>query len=155
MADSIRQQYDYEIRLRETHLDFSIYFDPNRVQYSADGILSQLLENAPVNPDKLVGIAGLDLYIPVLTFIFGQAYLNGQAAIVSGYRLKNEFYGLAPDEELFWHRLTKSVIHELGHTFGLKHCINFRCVMNSTTYVEEIDQKSENLCQTCSGLLMK
>lgn len=77
------------------------------------------------------------------------AQLNGAGAILSTYRLKNERYGLPPDRILFAERLIKEGLHELGHTFGLVHCFNPHCVMNPSTYVEQIDAKSKELCRQC------
>jgi archaemetzincin len=95
----------------------------------------------------------MDLYIPVLTFVFGEAQLDGMAAIVSTHRLQNQFYGLPHDDDLMLRRLEKEVIHELGHTFGLFHCRQFECVMRSSTYVEEIDLKRADLCDACRSSL--
>jgi archaemetzincin len=95
------------------------------------------------------------LYIPVLTFVFGEARLNGQCAVVSSYRLDNKFYGLPDDPALLQERLLKEAIHELGHTYGLFHCQNPECVMKSSTYVEEIDFKSSRFCDKCWDKLVK
>lgn len=91
----------------------------------------------------------LDLFIPIFNFLFGEAQLNGIGAIVSAHRLHNPFYGIPENEEMFEKRLLKESIHELGHTFSLIHCFTLRCVMNTSTYVEEIDQKSSNFCRSC------
>ncbi len=150
LQDAIRHQFNYTTRIKEQHFDLSQYFNPERVQYSANDILSQLLNQVPDNQDKIICLTGVDIYIPVLTFIFGQAYLGGQAGVVSDYRLKNEFYGMPGNDELYNQRFMKCVIHELGHMFGLRHCSGLECVMRSATYVEDIDQKSIHLCRKCS-----
>ena len=95
------------------------------------------------------GLFNVDLFIPILTYIFGQAYLNGRAGIVSIFRLGNERYGIKPDEAILLERFKKEIIHELGHTFGLIHCFDPICVMRSGTYVEDIDLKSRHLCIRC------
>ena len=100
---------------------------------------------------KTLGVFDVDLFIPILTYIFGQAYLNGRAGIASVYRLRNERYGMKKDEKLLVDRFRKEVIHELGHAFGLIHCHDQTCVMRSSTYVEDIDQKSNHLCNKCSA----
>ncbi|MFH1852224.1 MAG: archaemetzincin [Candidatus Neomarinimicrobiota bacterium] len=153
LQDIIQQQFKYHTRIKEQHFDLSRYFNPDRVQYSANDILAHLLELSVENNDKIIGLTGVDIYIPVLTFIFGQAYLGGRAGVISDYRLKNEFYGMPNDQELFEQRLTKCIIHELGHMFGILHCNRLDCVMRSATYVEEIDQKSIYLCQRCAQQL--
>jgi archaemetzincin len=95
----------------------------------------------------------VDLFIPILTYIFGQAFLNGRTGIASFYRLANERYGMKSDDNFIPDRFMKEVIHELGHTFGLIHCHVPTCVMRSSTYVEDIDQKSANLCTKCRNEL--
>lgn len=153
LKKAVAKQFKMELQLKEVHIDLSSFFNPDRVQYSANEILTALLDSANGSDDKLISITGVDIFIPVLTFIFGQAYLGGQAGIVSVYRLKNEFYGMRGNDELFRDRMVKTLIHEIGHMFGLKHCVEIDCVMRSVTYVEEIDQKSENLCPKCHKLI--
>ncbi|MCK5699743.1 MAG: matrixin family metalloprotease, partial [Cyclobacteriaceae bacterium] len=78
-----------------------------------------------------------------------QAAFKGSTGIASLYRLRNEQYGMKKDEVLLLNRFSKVVIHEIGHTIGLIHCHNPNCVMRSSTYVEDIDQKSHNICSHC------
>jgi archaemetzincin len=99
-------------------------------------------------------VVEVDLFIPVLTFVFGEAQLNGPAAIVSTHRLSNQFYGLGRNPKLMLERLQKELVHELGHTFGLYHCHQFECVMRSSTYVEEIDMKLSRPCDACAEALL-
>ena len=134
-------------------LNLPTAYDASRKQNNSTALLAQILDQT-VNPaHKKIAIVDVDLFIPVLTFVFGEAQLGGSAAIVSTHRLSNQFYGLARDPALLMHRLEKEIIHELGHTFGLVHCHQFECVMRSSTYVEEIDMKRPYPCQDCSQLL--
>ena len=137
-----------------SRIDLNPFFNPVRSQYDANEIIATLSQ-AATGSTKIIGITDLDLYIPVLSYIFGQAYLGGSTALVSGYRLYNSRYGLAEDMDLFRQRLTKCMIHELGHAFGLIHCHTPDCVMPSTTYVEEMDQKTTNMCSSCLKQLRK
>jgi len=127
--------------------------DPIRNQYNSTWILSRILEIAPDEDCKILGVAAVDLYVPVLTYVFGEAQLTGKAAVVSTYRLRDELYGLPKNPEKLKERLEKEAIHELGHTFGIIHCREPECIMYSTTYAEEIDFKSRNFCRVCSALL--
>lgn len=127
--------------------------DPIRNQYNSTWILSQLLKIVPEEPCKILGVTSVDLYVPVLTYVFGEAQLDGKAAVVSTYRLRDELYGLPKNPERLKERLEKEAVHELGHTFGIIHCREPECVMYSTTYAEEIDFKSKNLCKVCSSVL--
>ena len=98
---------------------------------------------------RLLAVTSLDLYVPVLTFVFGEAQLSGACAVVSMHRLREEFYGFQPREELMRERLVKEAVHELGHTFGLRHCDDWRCVMTSSHGVERLDIKNAGFCVLC------
>ena len=95
----------------------------------------------------------VDIFTPILTFLFGEAQLGGNGAIVSTHRLHNEFYGLPGDDDLLYARTLKEVLHELGHTMGLIHCQYYECVMHFSTYVEDIDLKKSQFCPVCKNKL--
>lgn len=124
-------------------------YDASRQQYRSDLLLSKLAAET-VPGERILGVTDDDLFIPVLTFVFGEALLGRSAAIVSSHRLRNELYGLNADEDLLMMRLVKEAMHELGHTFGLLHCHNPTCVMQASTYAELIDLKSEYYCESCA-----
>lgn len=137
----------------EKKIDLNAIYNPSRKQYNSSQLLIQLLNNHPKDAFRILGVTDVDLFIPILTFVFGEAQLNGTAGVVSVRRLNNKFYGLPENEELLKRRLIKEAIHELGHTYGLVHCLTPGCVMNSSTYVEDIDQKSEFFCTLCSSYI--
>ncbi len=130
-------------------IDLPRAYDRARNQYNSSEILLQLIGNPPASPGKILGVAEVDLFIPILTFVFGEAQLDGISSVVSSHRLENKFYGLPDNRALLVDRLIKESIHELGHTFGLLHCTTPACVLNSSTYVEDIDQKSDEFCSRC------
>ena len=130
-------------------------FDPLRGQYSSTEILARLLELGPRPDQKILGITDVDLFIPIFTFVFGEAQLGGRAALVSVRRLRQEFYGLAPEKALLYARAEKEVLHELGHTLGLVHCRSFECVMRFSNSIEEVDLKSSAFCESCAALARK
>ena len=127
--------------------------DALRNQVNSTRILSQLLRRVPGKAHKILGTTELDLYIRVLTYVFGEAQLEGKAAVISTYRLRDELYGLPKNQQKLKDRLQKEAIHELGHAFGLIHCREPRCVMYSYSYAEEIDYKSIDFCKICGPLL--
>ncbi len=141
--------------LERGELDLAGAYDASRRQSNSTALLAQILRNSRDATTKRIAVVDVDLFIPVLTFVFGEAQLNGTAAIVSTHRLSNQAYGLAEDRALLLERLEKEVVHELGHTFGLYHCHQFECVMRSSTYVEEIDMKRLYPCQACAAALGK
>jgi archaemetzincin len=136
-------------KIEEMRIDLAAAFDPNRVQHNSSLVLQQLIGQPPPDADKVLGVLDVDLFIPILTFVFGEAQLQGIGAVVSTHRLHNRFYGLPENRELMTDRLLKEAVHELGHTFGLIHCLQPRCVMNASTYVENIDQKPVEFCSLC------
>ena len=75
--------------------------------------------------------------------------MGGPCAVVSAHRLRQEFYGLPADGTLLRQRLLKEAVHELGHAFGLRHCIDYRCAMASAHAVEWIDLRESSLCESC------
>ncbi len=131
-------------------MDIESCYDENRGQYDSTRILLALKEiPQPPHSSKVLAIVRHDLFIPVLTFVFGEAELAGTMAVVSYYRLENERYGLPPDPQLLAERLVKESLHEIGHLYGLVHCFEPGCVMRASTTVEEIDVKSAHFCNAC------
>lgn len=124
-------------------------FDQTRNQYHVSRLLTDLIRDPPPDALRVVGIAEVDLFLPIFTFLFGEAQLNGVGSILSTHRLHNSFYGLPHNPDLYAERLRKETVHELGHTFGLIHCIDPACVMRSSTYVEDVDQKTGDFCDHC------
>jgi archaemetzincin len=104
---------------------------------------------------RLVGITELDLYIPILTFVFGEAQLSGAGALVSYHRLRQEFYGLPPDADVLANRLLIETVHELGHTLSLTHCHDYRCAMAPAHAVEWIDIKDSGFCEDCLSRVLQ
>lgn len=153
IAEAAGTEFNRRVIAEECYLDLAPFYNPRRRQYDGNKLLHYLPECTGREYDKLVGLFKVDLFIPILTFIFGQAILNQQTAIASVHRLRNELYGLKQDEELLLARTIKEVVHELGHTFGLIHCNTSPCVMRSSTYVEDIDQKGSSLCVKCRTVI--
>jgi archaemetzincin len=148
LAAELARVFHQSCRVRTEPLDISFALDPSRRQYHSTAILVRL-QALGANRSRLLGVAAADLYVPVLTFVFGEAQMPGRCAVISAHRLHEEFYGLPPNGRLLRERLTKAALHELGHTFGLPHCSNWNCVMASTHAVERLDLKSAAFCRDC------
>ncbi len=130
-------------------LDPSGAYNPARHQYNSIEILV-LISGLQTRPGvKVLGLTPFDLFIPILTFVFGQAQLNNRNAVMSFHRLRQTYYGLPEDEDLFLTRCEKEALHELGHTFGLVHCRNFECVMYLSNAIEQVDLKMSAFCSAC------
>jgi len=149
LEDFISDTFHLQTRQIELPINLQDAFDPVRGQYNSSLILQQLIWNPPPDGEKILGVLDKDLFIPILTFVFGEAQLQGIGAVVSTRRLHDNFYGLPENRGIAAERLLKEAVHELGHTFGLIHCSQPKCVMNSSTYVENIDQKPAELCSLC------
>jgi archaemetzincin len=137
-------------------LEAGFAYDALRGQYHSTAILKRLRKIGATESWRLLGVTDGDLYIPILTFVFGEAQLgpaNASTAIVSMHRLREEFYGLPPQPGLLADRLLKEALHEIGHTLGLRHCSDYQCVMSSSPAVENIDVKAATFCSTCATLL--
>jgi archaemetzincin len=148
VAAAVAEALQMPCRVEQKAFDISFGFEPNRGQYWSTAIL-QGLGKASDPGERVLGITGCDLYVPILTFVFGEAQVGGNCAVVSTARLKEEFYGMPPRADLLLQRLIKESVHELGHTLGLRHCRNWQCVMSSSHAVERIDLKEARFCRTC------
>jgi archaemetzincin len=148
LAVGLARVFRTPCQVRPESIDPVFALEPGRGQYYSTAIL-QRMEQA-VDPDvRALGVTSFDLFVPVLTFVFGEAQLEGNCAVVSTARLREEFYGMPPRIDLMRDRLLKEAVHELGHTFGLRHCSDWRCVMASSHAVELLDVKGEEFCPAC------
>jgi archaemetzincin len=138
-----------DCEILQIELDPAPTYHAERQQYSSSEILRRM--QAFVRPQdwRLLGITRVDLYIPILKYVFGEAQMGGPCAVVSSYRLTQEFYGLDRDDDLLSERLLKESVHELGHTLDLRHCQDYRCAMASAHAVEWIDIREKSLCNSC------
>jgi len=126
-------------------------FNKARKQYRSDIILSSVHNYAENEKalDRVLGIVDIDIFVPELSFVFGEAECSGKAALISLWRLRPEFYGNASNMELFAERSAKEAVHELGHTLSLTHCSNPFCVMYFSNSIFETDRKQSLFCNRC------
>ncbi len=150
MGPHLAREFQVPVRPIELPaIDFA--FDPARAQHASIPVLEMLLRRCPGDGARLLAVTTRDLFIPVLTFVFGHAQLAGRAGIVSLARLRQEFYGLPPDHDNFLARAAKEAVHETGHLFGLVHCADRACAMSLSTGVLQIDSKAAHLCRPCAA----
>ncbi|HXN46543.1 MAG TPA: hypothetical protein VN893_07870 [Bryobacteraceae bacterium] len=134
-------------------LDPAFALNPARNQYDSTRLLAEMKTRFPEG--MVIGATACDLFIPVLTFVFGEAEMPGRAAIFSIHRLREEFYGLPPDHGLLAARALRELWHEAGHLRGLPHCQDWNCVMSSSHSVERVDSKTEHYCRECARKLRR
>jgi len=150
LLDPLARAFELPATIDESnYLDPSFAFDTYRNQFNSTAIISNLLDRYKNYPGKIIGITAVDLFVPVLTYVFGEAQLDGTVAVLSSFRLREELFGLEPNPVIERIRLLKEAVHELGHTFGLVHCHTQECVMHSSTSAEEVDVKGKNFCEGC------
>jgi archaemetzincin len=118
-------------------------YNPSRNQYYSTLILSFLMNIMKKDSTHVIAVTDVDLYVPGLNFVFGEAECPGNFALISLHRLKH------PNGEIFLNRALKEVVHELGHTFGVSHCENHLCVMHFSNSIVETDIKSTQFCKSC------
>jgi archaemetzincin len=148
LAVGLARTFQTPCRILPGAVDSGFALEIGRNQYHSTAILQRLERTS--DPDaRILGVTALDLYVPVLTFVFGEAQLEGNCAVVSMARLREEFYGLPRRDDLLYERLLKEAAHELGHTFGLRHCADWQCVMASSHGVERLDLKRAEFCPSC------
>lgn len=124
-------------------------YNSARRQYHSTQLLQRLHDMREPGCGKILGVTEVDLFIPIFTFVFGEAQVGGSCALMSAHRLHQAFYGLPDDRALLLARVEKEATHELGHAFGLAHCRNFDCVMRFSNSVEEVDLKANEFCRLC------
>lgn len=127
--------------------------DPLRRQYSSTLVLREAVASTPAGADRILVVTERDIFIPMLSFVYGQAQLGGAAAVLSFARLRQEFYGLPSNRPAFLKRVRKETLHEMGHTFGLTHCSDPLCAMALSTNLQQLDVKADAWCESCAVLL--
>ncbi|MDY6790239.1 MAG: archaemetzincin family Zn-dependent metalloprotease [Thermodesulfobacteriota bacterium] len=148
----INRIFRYKTEVIPLLQDVNFAFDPKRKQHHSTPILKKLEEVAPVQATKIIGITSVDLFIPILTHVYGEAQIGGTACIISTHRL-SEGLSLAADKNSYYQRVAKEAVHELGHTFKLRHCKDSACIMHYCRSIKDVDRKSEQLCRYCKTLL--
>jgi archaemetzincin len=142
----LARTFHVNCHIEDEWIDACFAYNAQRNQYYATAILERLCQGKPGN--RFLGVSSLDLFVPILTFVFGEAQLPGKCAVVSYYRLSE------PDRpDVLADRLAKEAIHELGHSYGLRHCEDWNCVMSSSHTVERLDVKSAQFCARCRQLV--
>jgi archaemetzincin len=153
----LRQTFRTRVEVHSFSLDPEQFFDAGRGQYNSTDLLMHLKSHYPALQQEsgvcTLALVPFDLFIPILTYVFGEAEVGGNVAVVSYHRLVPERYGLPPDNPLLLTRFVKEVVHELGHVFSLIHCSTQSCVMHSSSYVEDIDLKEQFFCRVCASEL--
>jgi len=149
LSSQIEQIFPFQLKIDKALRHPGYAYNKQRGQYKSDPILRELQSLDLQGAEKILGVVDLDLYTPGLNFVFGQALMGSKAALIALPRLRQEFYGLPEDKNLYYSRAVKEAVHELGHTFGLGHCKNTRCVMHFSNSLADTDYKGKGVCENC------
>lgn len=155
LKDDLGKIFNTKISVSKEMPEPDYALNKKRNQYLSTAILNTLIKQKGSAYEKILGVVDHDLYVPQLNFVFGEA--SREVAVISLTRLRKGFYGLPEDRELFYKRALTEAVHELGHTFGLGHCNNPRCVMFFSNTLADTDRKGYEYCTSCkrklSGIL--
>jgi len=127
-------------------------FDKKRSQYNSSLLLNDVRVYAARRQQdfhRIIGVVDADMFAFGLNYVFGEAYTPGSEALVSVWRLKPEFCRDQPNQSLYLLRIQKEVVHEIGHTLGMKHCSRSVCVMHFSNSIFDTDKKQNLLCDEC------
>lgn len=139
---------DVDILSPAEHPSYAL--DQKRLQYNAGTILKAMNPERLQDYDKLIGVVDLDIFVPILTHVFGEAQQGGRCALVSTFRLKRHVDGSDAPLPLLLLRAAKVAIHELGHLFNLHHCMDGACLMHFSGGLEDMDKVPLYFCNYCS-----
>ena len=152
LGQEIHRTFGFKTEIKSLLQDVNFAYDLTRDQYHSTAILEKLASTSPPSATKIVAITHVDLFIPILTHVYGEAQLAGKACIVSTFRLQ-EGLSITNIEKEFENRVVKEVLHELGHTFNLRHCDDKSCTMHYCRSIKDVDRKTDQLCRYCKILL--
>jgi len=147
------ETFGHPVEIKPQTTELSRAYNSSRKQYLSTTLLSTI--GASGKGGKALGIVDIDLYVPGLNFVFGEADMGSGVAIISLFRLRQERYALPPNKELFLKRAVKEAIHELGHTYGLGHCGDGKCIMYFSNSLTDTDKKQAAFCPKCGQIVEK
>jgi archaemetzincin len=152
IVETIERVYGLECHAAPLIDEIAFAYDPDRKQYHSTAILEALTAAAPADAFKVLALTREDLFIPILTHVYGEAQLGGTSCVVSTHRLA-EGISMVNARGRYLERVGKEAAHELGHTFDLRHCPDAHCIMHYCRSIEDVDHKKSDLCRYCRVLL--
>ena len=125
----------------------------NKIQYNASDINSKMVKYVPNDAHCLVNILMDDLYPrKEWNFVFGLANYYQRVCVFSFARFDPNFFGLKRPinfDNYLLYRSCNTLTHEICHTFGLSHCIYYKCLMNGSNSLEEQIKRPLFECPVC------
>jgi archaemetzincin len=121
---------------------------PARRQYDAGPILKDMALDLSLFQVRL-GVTVLDLCLPILSYVYGEAFLGGRLAVISLCRLGRLSDGRTAEKALLYERLAKVAMHEVSHALGVPHCREAGCLMRFSQGLKNLDELSLRFCPGC------
>lgn len=149
LALCLEERFLYSVEIDRTLAVPRSALNATRGQMFLSTLTAKIVRAHAIEDGLLLALTDYDLYKTGHRFLFGDADEAQRIAVVSLHRLRPEFYGEDPDENLLFQRTLKECVHELGHAIGLKHCYNARCAMYYSNSIFETDNKIAHFCETC------
>lgn len=122
-------------------------------QWKSTDILAWMPKQLPADAFAMIAVTMTDLYPDERwNFVFGQASYTERVGVFSFARYhpawRNETVDAATSA-LVLRRSAKVLTHEMGHMFGIAHCIYYECNMNGANHLAEADATPMHLCPVC------
>lgn len=149
LVAELSKRFFCKIHVINLNVNLDDFFSIERKQYFSTQIIAEAIKLTDEFKGKVIMLTDVDIFVPALTFVFGEAQLNGKHSILSVCRLHEEFYSGISNENLLLERTIKEILHELGHNYGLRHCADWDCVMHASNGIEEVDIKGNTFCRKC------
>jgi len=131
----------------------NLYGRTFRQYLTGDILQNMLLPRVKIGTFAMLGVTMDDLYPEESwNYVFGQAWLTHRVGVYSIVRFYPEFWGderTEAAERLARKRSLQTLVHEVGHMFGIHHCQTYQCVMNGCNSLRESDARPIHLCPEC------
>jgi archaemetzincin len=125
-------------------------FNRERQQYHSTAILRRVAQVRSAREDvPVLGLTGVDLFVPEAPFVFGEADRGARAAVLSFSRLGHGAEGRPADREQLLRRTRVEALHQVGLLLGLPLCPDARCAMSASRKLSDLDRKAVGLCDAC------
>lgn len=120
-----------------------------RARYRAERLLKHLERLTPPDAQVVVGLTEVDISTTKGDIydwgVLGLATLSGKQCVISRFRAQRDALSPLHVRE----RLTKTVVHEVGHTIGLPHCPNYGCIMEDGKGSVTTTDHEHDVCAQC------
>jgi len=109
LQSGLEKVFEREVKVADGLKDPDYAYNPKRQQYHSSEILAKIKKEKLRGCDRVLAVADVDMYVPSLNFVFGEADFFDKVAVISLIRLRQEYYGLPKNEKLFQSRALKEI----------------------------------------------